>query len=142
MKDFFTIFHRFAVLGLSRNPNSFSRRASKFLVSEGCEIYPVNPNTDNIDGQICYSSIESLPEVEAAIFFTNPRVTEKLLPLCKEKGIVNVWLQQGSADNDVLNAAEKLGINYKKSCVFMHHPKAGFPHNVHGAIVRIFGLDK
>lgn len=142
MKDFFTRFNRFAVLGLSRNPKSFSRGAYKFLVSEGCEIYPVNPLTDSIDGQVCYSSIESLPEVQAAIFFTTPRVTEKMLPLCKDKGIVNVWFQQGSADKAVISAADKLGINYKNSCVFMHHPKAGFPHNFHGFMVRILGLNK
>jgi len=142
MKDFFTRFNRFAVLGLSRNPKSFSRNACAFLRSQDCDIYPVNPNTDDIDGQVCYSSVEYLPEVQAAIFFTPPRVTEKLLPLCKEKGIVNMWFQQGSADKAVINAADKLGINYKNSCVFMHHPKAGFPHNFHGFMVRILGMDK
>ena len=142
MNDFFTRFKRFAVLGLSRNPKSFSRQACAFLKSEGYELYPVNPNTEVIDGQACYSSVASVPEVKAAIFFTPPRVTERLLPECKDKGINDVWFQQGSADNAVIKVADELGMTYKKSCVFMHHPKAGFPHNFHGLIVRILGMDK
>jgi predicted CoA-binding protein len=142
MNDFFARFNRFAVLGLSRNPKSFSRNACVFLKAQGCDIYPVNPNTNDIDGQRCYGSIEYLPAVQAALFFTNPRVSERLLPLCKEKGIVEVWFQQGSADDTVIKVAEGLGITYKNSCVFLHHPKAGFPHNFHRSIIRILGMDK
>ena len=142
MTDFFTRYNRFAVLGLSRKPKSFSRQACEFLKSQGCQIYPVNPHTEKIDGQVCYKSIADTPDPQAAIFFTNPRVTEKLLPVCKEKGIIHVWLQQGSADNDVLKVADNLGIQYENSCVFMHHPKAGFPHNLHRSIVKILGLGK
>ncbi|PKM76708.1 MAG: hypothetical protein CVU90_11025 [Firmicutes bacterium HGW-Firmicutes-15] len=142
MNGFFTRFNRFAVLGLSRNPKSFSRQACALLKSEGYEIYPVNPNTDVIDDQTCYNSVESLPEVQAAIFFTTPRVTETLLPVCKDKGIIEVWFQQGSADNAVIKAADDLGMTYKKSCVFLHQPNAGFPHNFHRLMVRILGIDK
>jgi len=142
MNDFFTRFNQFAVLGLSRNPKSFSRQACAFLKTEGYEIYPVNPNTDVIDGQACYNSVESLPEVQAAIFFTPPRVTESLLPVCKDKGIIDVWFQQGSADKAVISIADNLGLNYKNSCVFLHHPHAGFPHNLHRSIVRILGMEK
>jgi uncharacterized protein len=142
MNDFFVRFNRFAVLGLSRNPKSFSRQAYTFLKSEGCEIYPVNPNTDSIDGQTCYNSVATLPDAAAAIFFTPPRITETLLPACKDKGILNVWFQQGSADKAVIKAAEELGLSYENSCVFMHHPHAGFPHNFHGFIVRILGRGK
>ena len=142
MNDFFAKFNRFAVLGLSRNPKSFSRQACAFLKTEGYEIYPVNPNTDVIEGQACYNSVESLPAVPAAIFFTPPRVTESLLPVCKDKGIINVWFQQGSADKAVITIADELGLIYKNSCVFLHHPHAGFPHNFHRLIVRMLGRDK
>lgn len=142
MNDFFAKFNRFAVLGLSRNPKSFSRQACAFLKSEGYEIYPVNPNTDVIDGQTCYNSLASLPDVSAAIFFTPPRVTESLLSACKDKGIMDVWFQQGSADKDVIKRADELKLTCKNSCVFLHHPHSGFPHNFHRSIVRILGLDK
>jgi len=142
MKDFFVRFNRFALLGLSRDSKSFSRQACTFLRSKGYEIFPVNPNVDIIDGQTCYPSVESLPEVQAAIFFTPPRITETLLPKCKEKGIVEVWFQQGSADQAVMKAADELGIAYNNSCVFLHNPEAGFPHNIHRFVVKILGIDQ
>ncbi len=139
MNDFFSRFKSLAVLGLSRDPKSFSRQAFSFLQSKGYELYPVNPHVESIDGQVCFESVEALPEVQAAIFFTSPGVSLELLLLCKEKGIVNVWFQQGSADQTVLKAADELGITYTKSCVFLHHPGAGFPHNVHRFLAGAFG---
>jgi len=139
MNDFFARFKTLAVLGLSRDPKSFSRQAYSFLQSKGYELYSVNPHVSSIDGQVCFESVEALPEVQAAIFFTNPGVSMELLPLCREKGIVNVWFQQGSADQAVLKAADKLGVTCTKSCVFLHHPGAGFPHNIHRFLAGAFG---
>lgn len=141
MEDFFVKFKEFAVIGLSGNPKSFSRGACNFLKTQGCTIYPVNPNVKEIEGQTCYRSLETVPEVQAAIFFTNPRVTVEQLPACKEKGITQVWFQQGSADDAAINKAKELGIQYKNSCVFLHQPNAGFPHNFHRLINKVFKID-
>ncbi len=142
MDDFFSRYTKLAILGVSRDPKAFSRQAYAFLHSNGYELYPVNPNTETIEGQKCYPSIESLPDVQAAVFFTPPRVSEQLLPLCKDKGIVNVWFQQGSADQTVLELAGSLGMSYRDSCVFLHHPESGFPHNLHRFMVKVFSRDK
>lgn len=141
MDDFFFRFNRLAIVGLSRDPKSFSRQAYSFLKAHGYELYPVNPNVDVIDGQPCYQSIDSLPDVEAAVLFTPPRVSETLLPQCQAKGIVHVWFQQGSADKAVFDLADRMGIIYKNSCVFLHHPQAGFPHNLHRFFANIFAKD-
>ncbi len=141
MKDFFRKYHRFAVVGLSRDPKSFSRGACKFLIDQGCELVAVNPREENIAGIVSMPSLDLIPEVDGAIFFTNPRVTVTLLPQCLDKGIKKVWFQQGSADEAVLKLAQQLGLSYVNSCVFLHHPRAGFPHNVHRAVARVFKLD-
>lgn len=141
MLDFFTRFKKLAILGVSSDPKSFSRQAYAFLLAQGYELYPVNPHMDLIEGHTCYASLELVPPVQAAVFFTRPRVTEQLLPTCKAQGIENVWFQQGSADKAVHEAAAGLGIKYNDSCVFLHHDKAGFPHNVHRFIVRVLGKD-
>ncbi|MEQ8237414.1 MAG: CoA-binding protein [Syntrophomonadaceae bacterium] len=141
MLDFFTRFNKLAILGVSSDPKSFSRQAYAFLRAQGYELYPVNPHLDSIEGQPCYKSLELVPPVQAAVFFTRPRVTEQLLPICKAQGIQDVWFQQGSADKAVHKAATELGIKFNDSCVFLHHAKAGFPHNVHRFIVRALGKD-
>lgn len=139
--DFFTRFNKLAILGVSGDPKAFSRQAYAFLRAQGYELFPVNPHLDSIEGQPCYKSLELVPPVRAAVFFTRPRVTEQLLPICKAQGIENVWFQQGSADQAVHEVAAGLGIKFDDSCVFLHHAKAGFPHNVHRFIVRVLGKD-
>ena len=73
MNDFFVRHKKFAILGLSRDPKSFSRQAYSYFKSQGYEMYPVNPNVELIDDQACYQSIESLPDVKAAVFFAPTR---------------------------------------------------------------------
>lgn len=141
MKEFFTRNKRFAIVGLSRNPKSFSAQACKFLSEQGCQLYGVNPLSTEINGIPCFPSLDQTPDVQGAIFFTNPRITEKVLPQCLDKGIKQVWFQQGAADNAVLRLAQQLGLNYTNSCLFLHHPKAGFPHSLHRFIARAFKLD-
>jgi len=138
MDNFFEDYHRFAIAGLSRDPRSLSRRAAKLLIDEGCSLVAVNPLQDNIDGVTSVPSIDQVPEVDGVIFFTNPRVTIALLPQCVDKGIKRVWFQPGSADEAVLEQARKLGLEYVDSCLFLHHRRSGFPHNVHRALASIF----
>lgn len=141
MEDFFNRYKRLAFIGLSSNPKSFSRGVFKFLREQGYEIYPVNPALEQVDNQKCYKSIESLPAAEAVLFFTNPRVTLDLLPVCKARGLEHVWFQQGAANEEVLNLARQLNLDYKDSCVYLHHDKAGFPHSFHRFINRTFKIE-
>lgn len=141
MNGFFDRHRKFAVLGLSRDPKAFSRQIYAFLSAQGYEMLIVNPNADFIDDQTCYQTVESLPEVDAAIFFTKPRITEAVLPSCKEKGIVDAWFQQGSADDTVMKMAGELGIDYKSSCVFLQFSNTGFPHNLHRFVMKILGME-
>ncbi len=142
MKDFFERFHAFALVGASQNPHAFSRKTYDFLASQNCTIYAVNPKLTEINGRPAFKTIEELPSVEAVLFFTNPRVSEKLLEACKNKGIENIWFQQGAADKAVLLKAQQMGFNYEDSCVFLHHPRAGFPHNFHRFINRVFKIEQ
>lgn len=131
MNSFFRDFKRLAVIGLSRNPKSFSRQAYNLLKANGHELFPVNPNLENIDQDRCYQTIADVPAVEAAVFFTNPQTTLELLPACRDKGITSVWFQPGAANPETMQEAERLGLKAVNSCVFLHHPGSGFPHNVH-----------
>jgi len=131
MDNFFQESKSFAVLGLSRKPNSFSRKAYDFLKKEGYDLVPINPHVTNIDGEKCYRSLSEINDIQAAIFFTSPEVSRELLPLCKEKGINNLLFQFGSITKEDLKEANALGLNARYACVFLYHPHAGFPHNVH-----------
>ncbi|MFZ7103486.1 MAG: CoA-binding protein [Peptococcaceae bacterium] len=141
MDSFFQKYQSFAVLGLSRNPRSFSRGAYHFLKEQGYRLYPVTPHADSIDDIKCAKSLAEIPDVEGAIFFTNPEVSKELLSQCREKGIKNLWFQTGSLAKDELAKVKDSGFNATNSCVYLHHPASGFPHNVHKFVVNFWGKD-
>ncbi|MFZ5944681.1 MAG: CoA-binding protein [Bacillota bacterium] len=139
MDSFFQDYKTLAVLGLSRNPKSFSRNAYDFLQKEGYQLYPVNPKGEDAEGINFFSSLDDVPPVEGAVFFTSPEVSKELISHCAAKNIRNLWFQLGSIDESGLVKARNLGLNAKKSCVFLHHPNSGFPHNIHRAINNLLG---
>ncbi|MDI6704562.1 MAG: CoA-binding protein, partial [bacterium] len=51
----------FAVVGASRDPDKYGYQVYKDLKNAGYKVYPVNPNAEEILGNKCYPSLESLP---------------------------------------------------------------------------------
>ncbi|MGQ9744340.1 MAG: CoA-binding protein [Candidatus Bathycorpusculaceae bacterium] len=51
----------FAVVGAS-DPRKYGYQVYKDLKNAGYEVYPVNPNAEEILGDKCYPSLENLPK--------------------------------------------------------------------------------
>ena len=83
-------------------PKKFGYKIYKCLKDHGYEVYPVNPNVAEIDGNKCYPSLSALPVVPAVVDFVVPEAAGlAALDECKELGISTVWLQPG-ADKPLL----------------------------------------
>ena len=54
--------HSIAVVGLSANWHRPSFFAAKYLQDHGYRVIPVNPAYDEVLGQTCYPTLESIPE--------------------------------------------------------------------------------
>ena len=110
-----------AIAGVSRNPKKFGRHVYDHLREHGYKVYPVNPNTDNIDGDKCYPSIQELPSSVDRIFIvTPPGKTEESVKQTLDKGIRNVWIQQKSDTPEALELMEGKDINLiHNKCIFM-----------------------
>ena len=67
---------RFALIGVSRDPKKFSRSVFKELQQKGFEIYPVNPNMDDIEGIKCYHDMAELPEPVKHVLFMTPKTIQ------------------------------------------------------------------
>ena len=52
---------RIAVAGVSRSGNDFSNAIYRKLRDAGYQVYAVNPNIDEIDGEICYRQLAAIP---------------------------------------------------------------------------------
>ena len=86
-----------AVIGATHKTEKFGYKIYKCLKDHGYEVYPVNPNIAEIDGDKCYSSLSALPVVPAVVDFVVPEAAGMAaLDECKELGISTVWLQPGA----------------------------------------------
>ena len=61
-----------AVIGATHKTEKFGYKIYKRLKDHGYEVYPVNPNIAEIDGDKCYSSLSALPVVPAVVDFVVP----------------------------------------------------------------------
>lgn len=86
------------VVGLRNNKTRPAYYVADYLKNRGIRIIPVNPLGEDALGEKGYKRISDIPsdiKVDLADFFIN---SERVLPLVEEalqRGIKNIWLQQG-----------------------------------------------
>ena len=107
---------KIAVTGVSRKGDTAANTIYKKLKISGYNVYPVNPNAQSIDGDICFPNLQSIPEkVEGVVIGTKPEQAKKIVEKCGELGIKNVWIHssfgEGSYDEEAVNKARELGLN-------------------------------
>lgn len=97
---------RFAVSGVSRNPEEYGYRVYKALKAAGYTVFAVNPNADEIDGDLCYPSLDNVPgPIDCLVTVTPPEVTQETVRLAGRLRIPYVWMQPGSESTAAINLA-------------------------------------
>jgi uncharacterized protein len=102
---------RMAVTGVSRHPKSHgSNTVYKRLRERGYDVFAVNPNADEVEGDRAYKDLRSIPGgVEAVVIATRPEIAEETMHECAELGIKHVWMHWGSGGSSVSDAATAYG---------------------------------
>jgi len=101
-----------AVVGVSRNPEKYGHQVYKDLKEAGYKVYPVNPNAEEILGDKCYPSLESLPvKPDIVNLVVPPKVTEEVVKTCRKLGITKVWMQPGSESEKAIEFCNANGID-------------------------------
>jgi hypothetical protein len=101
----------FAVVGASRDPRKYGHQIYRDLRTAGYTVYAVNPNADEILGDKCYPSVESLPQMPQVVdLVVPPKVTNQIVKTCKKLGIRKVWMQPGSESETALNFCKENNI--------------------------------
>jgi uncharacterized protein len=132
---------KFAIAGASRNLKKFGGSIFKELSDIGFELYPINPNTDEIQGVKCYKSVEELPsDVNHLLIVTPKYETEIIARAAVKKGIQMIWIQQESDTPEAVKIIEDAGIPliYKK-CIMMFASPVKSVHRFHRFLVKTFG---
>ena len=132
---------KFALAGVSRNKHKFGNTIFKELKKKNFDIVPISPNMDSFEGEKCYPSVKDLPsDVEALIIVTKPGSSLSLLKEAANKGIKNIFLQQGAQNKEIIEYAASNGVNLIcKHCILMFANPSGI-HKFHERISRFFGF--
>jgi uncharacterized protein len=136
---------RLAVVGVSRNPQDFTRSMFREFRRRGYDVVPVNPNVRDVEGLACFARIQEItPPVEGALLLTSPALTDQVVHDCAEAGITRIWMHRGAG----LGAVSRSAVEFCKAqgmavvpgeCPFMFFPNTGSVHRFHGFIKKITG---
>ena len=88
---------RVAVTGVSRTPKSHgSNIVYQRLRERGYQVFAVNPNADEVEGDRCYHNLRDIPGgVEAVVIGTKPATADVTMRECVDLGIAHVWMHRG-----------------------------------------------
>lgn len=102
---------RIAVTGVYRHPTSHgSNVVYKPLRERSYEVFAVNPHRDEVEGDVCYQDLKSIPGgVEAVLIGTSPTHAEATMQECNELGIRSVWMHRSFGQGSGSEAATQFG---------------------------------
>ena len=101
---------RIAVAGVARDGRAVGNLLCKKLRGAGYQVFQVNPNATEIDGEPCYPDLRAVPGgVEAVLIATHPSVTHQLVRECADLGISRVWMHRAFGAGSVSREAVEYG---------------------------------
>src|SRR5262249_34161460 len=102
---------RVAVTGVSRTPKTHgSNNVYRRLRERGYQVFAVNPNAGQAEGDRCYPDLASVPGgVDAVVIGTRPQIAEQTVRECAGLGIKHVWMHRGPGAGSVCAAATSYG---------------------------------
>ena len=102
---------RVAVTGVSRDPAGHgSNVVYQRLRDRGYEVFAVNPNADEVEGDLCYHDLASIPGgIDGVVIGTRPETAETTMCECAELGIKHVWMHRAFGTGSVSATAAEYG---------------------------------
>jgi uncharacterized protein len=135
-----------AVTGVSREAKGHgSNVVYQRLRARGYEVFAVNPNADEVEGDRAYHDLGSIPGgVDAVVIGTKPEIAEDTMRECAERGIKHVWMHRGPGAGSVSKAAAEYGRAHgialiDGGCPCMFGPTADLGHKAMRFVLTLKG---
>jgi uncharacterized protein len=105
--DDFLAQKRIAVAGVSRDSAQAANLVFRTLRKANYEVFPVNPNADEVEGDACYHDLKSIPGgIDAVMVVTTPDIAKNVVSECADLNVSRVWMHrsfgQGSVSKDAV----------------------------------------
>jgi predicted CoA-binding protein len=128
---------RVAVTGVSRTPETHgSNSVYRRLRERGYDVFAVNPNAQEVEGDRSYPDLKSIPGgVEAVVIGTRPELADQTMRECAELGIERVWMHRGPGAGSVSATATAYGREHgitviDGGCPLMFGPTSDLGHRL------------
>lgn len=106
-----------AVVGASNDRSKFGNKALRAFRAEGHTVIPINPNQTEVEGVPTYGSVLEVPHaIDMATVYVQPDVALRLLDEFERKHIPEVWVNPGAESDELLERAERRGLNVIVAC--------------------------
>ncbi|MBN2575276.1 MAG: CoA-binding protein [Deltaproteobacteria bacterium] len=129
--DAFVAQKTLAVVGVSRT-RGFGNKLFRHLRQKGYRVFPVNSQTDSVEGERCFRRLDDLPEpVAGVVAVVPPAQTKNVVEDCARLGIKHIWMQQGAESEAAVALCRDKGIAVVAGECLLMHTDAGFPHSLH-----------
>jgi predicted CoA-binding protein len=87
---------RIAVAGVSRDTKQPANLIYRRLRDTGHEVFAVNPNATEVEGDRCYASVREVPaELDGVVVVTPRDAVDGVVAECAEAHVPRVWLHRG-----------------------------------------------
>lgn len=102
---------RVAVTGVSRSSDGHGGNVVyQRMRDRGYQVFAVNPNADEVEGDRCYPDLRSIPGgVDAVVIAARPDTAEATMRECADLGITHVWMHRSFGTGSVSQAAADYG---------------------------------
>jgi uncharacterized protein len=110
-----------AVVGATDSPGKYGNIIYRDLKHKGYRVFPVNPKRKTVDGDAAYATLAAIPEKPDIVdLVVPPEVTLAVLKNCLALALMNVWLQPGTENLEVMRYLETHPFNYlAKACIMV-----------------------
>ena len=117
-----------AVVGCSSRPWRASHGVSRYLLSQGYGVVPINPNEDEVHGQRAYPDLASVPDdirstIDVVDMFRRSTAVRRHVEEAIEIGAKAIWTQLDVWDEGAAELAAAAGLTVVMDrCPAIDHP--------------------
>ena len=122
-KDILRKYKKIAVVGISNDPGRASNGVSRYMLRQGYEIVPINPNLTEFEGIPAYPDLDAAPDgTENVNVFRRPDHVPEVVDAAIRNGAKVVWMQLGVVHEEAAEKARAAGLQVVMDrCILQEH---------------------
>ena len=107
-----------AIIGNVHDAAKWAYKSVLAHQDKGFEVFPVHPNGGEVNGLKVYATLADIPggKLDRVSLYLRPALGLQILPEIAAKGCDELWLNPGTESEELVEAANKLGIQTIEAC--------------------------